>query len=81
MENNHFTTWPGLTTKLIGKHLTKKIRTAKGHLNQERRHLQSTKPSKDNYDTYIAKIKQNIRRLKTVLPEGESFEDILKKIS
>ena len=78
VDNNHFTTWPGLTTKLIRKHLTNKIRTAKGYINQERRHLQSTKPSQDNYDDYIKNIKQNILRLKTVLPEGASFEDILK---
>ena len=79
VDNNYFTIWPGLTTKLIQKHLTNKIRTAKGHLNQERQHLQSTTLSQDNYDAYIKNIKQHIQRLKIVLLEGASFEDILKK--
>ena len=43
INNNHFTTWPELTTKLIQRHLPNKIRTAKGHINQERKKLQSTK--------------------------------------
>ena len=79
VDNNHFTTWPELTTKLIRKNLTKKIRTAKGHLNQEHRNLQSIKPSQHKYDAYFKNIKQNIQRLNTILSEGAYFEDILKK--
>ena len=29
---NFFTTWPGLSTKRIKRHCTKKINTAKGHM-------------------------------------------------
>ena len=43
VRRNHLITWPGLTPKLITKHLTPSIATAKGHLNQERQGLQSTK--------------------------------------
>ena len=37
-----FTSWPGLTAKLIQKHLPPSIATAKGHLDQEQQNLQST---------------------------------------
>jgi hypothetical protein len=39
-----FTTWPGLTSKLVKKHLPKSLATAKGHLRQERQGLRSTQP-------------------------------------
>lgn len=48
IRNNQFTTWPGLTPELITKHLILSLVTAQGFLNQERRHLQSTKTSKLN---------------------------------
>ena len=45
IKNNHFITWPGLTQQLIQKHLPPSIDTAKGHIKQEFKGLQSTKPS------------------------------------
>ena len=36
-------TFPGLTPQLVDKYLPPSVATAKGHLNQERQHLQSTK--------------------------------------
>ena len=47
ISNHHFTTWPGLTTSLVRKHLKPSVATAKGHLNQERKNLQSTKNKAD----------------------------------
>jgi hypothetical protein len=41
-QQGFFLSWPGLTTKLIKKHLPPCIATAKGHLDQEQQHLQST---------------------------------------
>lgn len=79
VKNNHFITWPGRTPQLITKYLTKKIATAKGHLNQERKHLQSTKTNPHDYTKYIDSIKNNIQRLKNSLPDGISFTDTLKK--
>ena len=43
IKNNHFTTWPGMDIKFMSKHLTDNINSAKGHQNQERQGLQSTK--------------------------------------
>ena len=45
IKNNHFITWPGLTQQLIQKHLPPSIDTAKGHIKQEFKGLQSTKAS------------------------------------
>ena len=45
INKGHFIAWPGLTTSLIKKHLPPSVFTAKGHLNQEMKNLQSTKKS------------------------------------
>ena len=46
--NGNFLTWPGLQEKTIQKYLTETPATAKGHLDQERKYLQSTKLSPDH---------------------------------
>ena len=38
-----FTTWPGITSALVRKHLPKILATAKGHLRQERQNVRSTR--------------------------------------
>ena len=43
IRNNHFTSWPGMDEKFMKKFITPSISSAKGHLNQERQGLQSTK--------------------------------------
>ena len=43
IRNGNFITWPGLDHKLIERHLIQTTATAKGHLDQERQGLQSTK--------------------------------------
>jgi hypothetical protein len=44
IEQGHFATWPGLSANLVRKHLPKSIATVKGHLNQQRQNIRSTKP-------------------------------------
>ena len=44
IDKGHFKTWPGLTSNLINKHLPVSIATVKGHLVQERQHLQTSRP-------------------------------------
>jgi hypothetical protein len=46
--NGNFITWPGLDNISILKHLPLSIATVKGHLDQERKHLQSTKLKNGN---------------------------------
>lgn len=43
INNNHFTTWPGLSPELVRKQLLPSVTTAEGHMQQERQGLQSTK--------------------------------------
>ena len=43
IEKNHFTTWPGLTTKLITRHLLPNLATTLGHQRHDKHSLQSTK--------------------------------------
>ena len=43
IRNGNFTTWPGLTPQLVKKYLPLTTATAKGHLDQERKNLQTTK--------------------------------------
>ena len=47
IRRKHLISWPGLTTQLITKHLPKSLATAKGHLDQESKNLQSTKIDED----------------------------------
>ena len=42
VKNGNFITWPGLTENLMRKYLQPSITTAKGHLDQERKNLQTT---------------------------------------
>jgi hypothetical protein len=58
IKQGHFATWPGLTAEMVEKHLPKSIATAKGHLQQQRKNLRSTKKmteaekiEEDNIDT------------------------------
>ena len=55
IKNGNFISWPGLTPQLITKHLSASIATAKGHLDQESKNLQSTKiqikTEEDNTDS------------------------------
>ena len=45
IKQNNLTTFPGLISQLISKHLSKNVATSKGHLDQEFRYLRSTKSS------------------------------------
>jgi hypothetical protein len=43
IRNGNFITWPGIDALSIDTHLPKSVASAKGHLNQERKNLQSTR--------------------------------------
>ena len=62
--NGHFVSWPGLTSKLVKHHLKPSIAATKGHINQKRQKFHSTKHSTLNYEDYICKIKNNIKKFK-----------------
>ena len=41
-----FRSWPGLTSKLVRKHMPQSIPMIKGHLDQQRKNIKSTKPKR-----------------------------------
>ena len=43
IDAGYFTTWPGLTSKLVRKYLPTSIETDKGHLRLARQHIRSTR--------------------------------------
>jgi hypothetical protein len=43
IKNGNFTSWPGLTERVVEKHLSKSSATVKGHLNHRRMNTRSTK--------------------------------------
>ena len=45
VQKNFLSSFPGLTTSLIDKHLALSVSTESGHLHQEKQHLQSTSKS------------------------------------
>ena len=62
--NGNFLTWPGLHEKTIQQHLTETPATAKGHLDQEQKSLQSTKSSSD-HDSFPSSDTPNIKKHET----------------
>ena len=69
---NFFKTWPGLTRKLIRKHLPPVIATTQGHLHQERQHLQSTKIKKDDHQTRMEKLSERLKEM-TLKKDEKSY--------
>jgi hypothetical protein len=47
IQAGNFTTWPTLTPEHVNKYLEKSEATVKGHLNQTRKNVRSTKPKKN----------------------------------
>ena len=78
--NNNFITWPGLSTSLI-RRMVLPTATAKGHLDQERKNLQSTKvvapPALPPVDPdKNLKTKNIICALEPFLPKEKAFSDL-----
>ena len=70
-QNKHFTSWPGLSTKLINKHLPKRMATAQGHLDQDFKNQRSTKSTATEQDSDIAPVQE---------PDNIKTHDIMCKI-
>ena len=60
----NFLTWPGLEEKVIQQYLTESPATAKGHLDQERKNLQSTKLS-ETIDSFPLPDAPNAKKFET----------------
>jgi hypothetical protein len=83
IQNGYLSSWPGLTTELISKHLPPQPATIKGHLDQEAKGLQSTKASssnhmdnhQDNTWTTITHRTNNVM-IDTIQPTDKSYSDL-----
>ena len=76
IKKGNFITWPGLEEKLILKYLSESPATAKGHLDQERKNLQSTNSS-TNFDAFPPSDIPNTKKREkhTVLLKNTAFCD------
>ena len=63
---------------MIVKNLPPILATAKSHLHQEIKNLQSTKPG-SSYKDQLEKIRNKIRKLEKDLPPGKTFRDALEE--
>ena len=70
----HFTTWPGLTADLVRKHLPKSPATIKGHLNQQRKNIRSTKDTSPIPTT--PEPRSNIIFASTIEYTGQIYSDL-----
>ena len=79
IQNGNFVTWPGVDDPYIIKYFMETINTAKGHLDQEMKNLQSTKltPSAIE-DSFPAADKPNIKKYNTftILVKQTAFFDL-----
>ena len=55
IDNGNFITWPNINNINLKKYKPNEIATAKGHLDQERKNLQSTKKNNSFYKQFILK--------------------------
>ena len=66
INNNYFIKWPGLDKGIVIKHLPGEIATGKGHMNQEKQVLQSTKHARlttDQNSDILKRLDTIIKRL------------------
>ena len=83
IRNNFLTTWPGLTIKLLSKHLPHSEASAKGHMDQEQKNLQSTSsPTTDLHDEELSplQVSDNIKT-DDMLCSMEAMSSISKSYS
>ena len=83
ISNNSLTLWPALTTRLISKHLSKRLTAVQGHMEQGFRNLRSTKPFKNDVQEVSSTPEQENNNIKThdVMSATLSTEELSKSSS
>ena len=74
IENNHFSTWPGLSVELIKKHLPKSVATVQGHVKRERQGLQTTTSRTTKYEQKMQELKLKLEALQSKRKGNEPLE-------
>jgi hypothetical protein len=62
IDNNQFTTWPGLTSAAVRNFLPTSIATIKGHMNRTRKNVRSTQP-KDESSDFSPKREEKVKQI------------------
>lgn len=82
IQKGFFTTWPGLTTELVTKHLPKSDATIKGHMRQAYKNTRSTQPTDNNQqldqattESTQATARTNDIFVATFEPTGQIYTD------
>ena len=74
-----FTTWPGITAKLVNKYLNKELATSQGHLNQQHQGTWSTKdkptPPFSKFPSTAPTSRTNKIYLKMIKYTGQIYTD------
>ena len=65
INNNHFLGWPGIDDTSVKRLLSETMATAKGHLDQEQQHLQTTKHTTHDDDTFPPTMPPTIKAYNT----------------
>jgi hypothetical protein len=76
-QNNHFTTWPGLTTQLILNHVPLSQETVQGHIKQEQHGLQSTTKPNKTYKNKMEELRIKLQLLKAKRKPNETLHDVI----
>ena len=83
IKNGNFITWPGINDIKVLQDGVPSVATAKGHLDQERKNLQSTKKQEDDYfplpDTPNTKTYQACATLVAFIAKGMAYHDLTGK--
>mmetsp|Transcript_13974 Transcript_13974/g.21310 ORF Transcript_13974/g.21310 Transcript_13974/m.21310 type:complete len:173 (-) Transcript_13974:96-614(-) len=75
IENNQYTTWPGLTAQLVRKYLPKNpIATIKGHQKYQRQGVRSTKPTTPQEKDINPPAKEPNQRTHHVYASVEAYQ-------
>ena len=80
-KKGHFKTWPGVTVEAIQQYLPKSEATTLGHLDQQQKNIQSTKPREDDQETMHipSRLKTHVLYTTTICynePTGKLYTDL-----
>ena len=81
IDRGHFATFPGLSSKVVRKHLQPSIATAKGHMTKERQNIRSTKDPNNKPTVTIKKNLESKEFTNTATFKTVDFKDATGKIS
>ena len=80
INRNHFTSWPGMTSKLMRKHLPQRLATAQGHLDQDFKNVRTTQVHITDEDIAPGQEPDNIKT-NNIMCSITTLKDVAKAYS